>query len=263
MLFQDGALWPHLSVEGHLAFVDRGADPAWRRRLLDEFALQALAGRKPAALSGGERVRLGLARAFAGRPRWVLLDEPLAHVDSQTADRLRMLLPALLAELGAASIVVVHDAGDLALFGARVLCLSGTGPWWLGDTQAALAEPPTPALASLSRAGTLLTGVADAAGRVDLGLGLSLAGRAPGESITAYLPAASVALGANGSDGPGGVWLGPDPHGGSWVRADGRLLRCSERRAGLRPGDGVTLVVSGAPRVLHPGGPPPAARDPS
>ena len=96
---------------------------------------------------------------------------------------------------------------------------------------AALAEPPTPALASLSRAGTLLTGVADAAGRVDLGLGLSLGGRAPGESITAYLPAASVALGANGSDGPSGVWLGPDPQGGSWVRADGRLLRCSERRA--------------------------------
>ena len=261
MLFQDGALWPHLSVEGHLAFVDRGADPAWRQRLLDEFALQPLRARKPASLSGGERVRLGLARAFAGRPRWLLLDEPLAHVDAHAADRLRALLPALIAELGAASIVVVHEAGDLALFGSRVLCLSGEGPWWLGDTDTALAEPPTPALAALSRAGTVLSGVADPAGRVELGLGLALSGRTPGETVTTFLPAASVTLRANGT-GTSGSWVGPDPQGGSWVRADGRLLRCAGRPSGLKPGDPVSLAVAGAPRELHLSGRPPAGRAP-
>jgi molybdate transport system ATP-binding protein len=260
MLFQDGALWPHLTVEAHLAFVDRGADRAWRERLLTDFALQPLRARKPGSLSGGERVRLGLARAFAGRPPWILLDEPLAHVDSQTADALRALLPALLAELGAASVVVVHDAGDLALFGTRVLSLAGDGAWWLGDTGEALADPPTPQLASLSGRGTLLSGVADAAGRVVLGLGLSLASRRPHEPVTVFLPSTSVSLSPNGGTALAGVWVGPDQRGGSWVRVEGRLVRCASPAPGLRPGDPVGLTVTGAARELHASGRPPEAR---
>src|SRR5262249_38297248 len=68
MLFQEGALWPHMTVERHLAFVDTRGDVAWRERLLQLLQLQPLRRARPETLSGGERVRLALARALAGRP---------------------------------------------------------------------------------------------------------------------------------------------------------------------------------------------------
>jgi ABC-type sulfate/molybdate transport systems ATPase subunit len=260
MLFQDGALWPHMSVARHLDFVDARHDRAWHAHLLDLLGLAALFDRRPAALSGGERVRLALARALAPRPSWLLLDEPLAHLDAQFGDRLRALLPELIGELGATTVVVVHAVDDVRLLGDRVLCLSGTGPWWAGSTGEALERPPTPALAALSGRGTLLTGQADAAGRLDLGLGLVLEGQPPGRAVTAFLDAADVHLVPAGPGALSGVYVAPDERGGGWVRVDGRLVRtrASARQPAEAPGCGATvgLRIAAAPRVLHPSGRP-------
>lgn len=258
MHFQDGALWPHLSVAAHLSFVDRHGDRAWRERLLAAFDLDALAQRKPAQLSGGERLRLGLARAFAARPRWVLLDEPLAHVDPEQALALRELLPAFVAELGATLVVVTHDGDDVLLLADRLLALTGDGGWWLGSARTGLEAPPTAALAALSGRGTVLRGVADARGRADLGLGLALEGQPAGAAVVAYLDATALGF---ASEGPGTVpatWLAPDRRGGAWVSvelrgapsATRRLLRVAEARGSLRRGERVHLRVIGAPRLL-------------
>jgi ABC-type sulfate/molybdate transport systems ATPase subunit len=258
MLFQDGALWPHMSVARHLDFVDGRRDRAWQARLLELFGLAALADRRPAALSGGERVRLALARALAPRPTWLLLDEPLTHLDAQFSDRVRALLPALIGELGATTVAVVHAADDLRLLGDRVLCLSGEGPWWTGPATEALLRPPTPALAALSGRGTLLGGRADAQGRVELGLGFVLEGQPPGDTVTAFLDAQDVALGPGGAGGLGGVYVAPDERGCGWVAIDGRLVRARLPSIPPEAGAHVGLRVAGAPRVLHASGRSPA-----
>jgi len=258
MLFQDGALWPHMSVEKHLSFVDTRGEPAWRERLLQMLQLSALREARPERLSGGERVRLALARALAPRPRWLLLDEPLAHLDAAFGDLLRDCLPQLVAELSATTIVVTHEPDNVRLFGDRVLCLDGEGGWWLGDARQAIEEPPTPVLAALSGRGTLLSSRADAQGRVDLGLGLSLTGRPPGHLCTVFVEAHAVRLldgAARGGAAPNGaplagVFVAPDQRGGSWVRVNGRLLRSAEPQGARQPGAAVQVLLEGSPREL-------------
>jgi iron(III) transport system ATP-binding protein len=261
MLFQDGALWPHLTVEEHLAFVDRGRSPEWRERLLATLRLADLRRARPERLSGGERVRLGLARALAGRPAWLLLDEPLAHLDAFFEDLLRGFLPRCLDELGAAAVLVTHTSDSMALLGTRVLCLSGSGPWWLGDARDALEQPPTPLLAALAGRGTVLSAVADAHGRADFGLGLHLDGRRPGIECWVHLDAAQVQLADAAAPGHGadrapagaplaGVYVGSDGHGGGWVAIDDQLLRCTPGATAPAPGAAVHARLRGAPRVL-------------
>ncbi len=251
MHFQDGALWPHLSVARHLSFVDAGRDPARCERLLETFDLWALRDARPDSLSGGERVRLGLARALAGRPAWLLLDEPFAHLDPGHVAELRESLPPLIAQLGGPSVVVVHDADDLALFGDRVLCLVEGGGHWLGDVRQALTEPPTVLLAELSQAGTVCSVTVGADGRAALPWGGALAGRDPGARLSVLIDARAVRVVPADGAPLAGLVVGPDRRGGAWLRVDGRLLRSATPFAGLRAGQSVGVALDGTPRVLE------------
>ncbi len=253
MHFQDGGLWPHMTVAQHLAFVDTRGDREWRTRLLETFDLTALTERRPESLSGGEQARLGLARALAGRPRWVLLDEPLAHLDPAVRDEVRATLPVALDDLGAAAIVVTHQVDDVLLFGARLLCLTGDGGWWDGPAQVAISSPPNAALAAWSERGTLLSGRADAEGHVDFGFGLACDDVAPGRRIKALLDAHAVRFGAPDAPGLMGTLVAPDQRGGTWVRINGRLVRSAETMGSRRPGCSVPVKIEGAVRILDDG----------
>jgi iron(III) transport system ATP-binding protein len=253
MLFQDGALWPHMTVERHISFVDPGQDRDWQEHLLATFQLTALRERRPESLSGGERLRLGLARALSPRPSWILLDEPLAHLDPALSASLRETLPLLVAELNATQITVTHDPDDVLIFGDRLLSLEGDGGWWLGRTRFALESPPTPSLAAFSDRGTILTGQGDATGEVDLGLGMQIEGRGPGVPVSAFLDAAAVSFAAPDGEGIDGVFLSVDRRGGSWVRCGTRLLRCGDSHGRLRSGDPVRVRIEGRPRLLDSG----------
>jgi ABC-type sulfate/molybdate transport systems ATPase subunit len=118
MVFQTPALWDHLSAEGHLGLVlaGRGLGRAERRRridrMLERMRLAHLRGRRPAHLSGGERQRLAIARALVTEPDWLLLDEPLAHLDGPARDEVFDLLRGALAGTRAGVLLATHDTGE-------------------------------------------------------------------------------------------------------------------------------------------------------
>lgn len=118
MMFQNYALFPHLSVLDNVAFSlkMKGTDTAKRhaqaRDMLDLVDLISLADRRPDQLSGGQQQRVALARALITRPQVLLLDEPLSALDPFLRVRMRAELRKLQKELGISFIHVTHGQDE-------------------------------------------------------------------------------------------------------------------------------------------------------
>ncbi len=116
MVFQDYALFPHLTVAKNVAFGLRNLEKQQRhdikKRTKEAIALVGLEGlenRYPHELSGGQQQRVALARALAPRPALVLLDEPLSNLDVQVRLRLRQEVRDILKATGTSGVFVTHD----------------------------------------------------------------------------------------------------------------------------------------------------------
>ncbi len=114
MVFQDYALFPHLTVAGNIGFGLHGAGAAGARaarveELLATVGLAGLGGQFPHELSGGQQQRVALARALAPRPRLLLLDEPFSNLDVDLRERLALEVRSILRAEGATAIMVTHD----------------------------------------------------------------------------------------------------------------------------------------------------------
>jgi putative thiamine transport system ATP-binding protein len=124
ILFQEDLLFPHLSVAGNLAFGLYASERSRRVRArlieeaLDSMDLGGFAGRDPATLSGGQRARVGLLRILLSRPRALLLDEPFAHLDGRTRGEVRELVFSEVRRRRLPTLLVTHDAEDVAAGGA-------------------------------------------------------------------------------------------------------------------------------------------------
>jgi molybdate transport system ATP-binding protein len=118
-VFQDYALFPHLSVERNVAYGGRER----ARELMERLAIWELRSVPPAELSGGERQRVALARALARDPGVLLLDEPVSALDAATRAQVRGELRDLLRSLDLPTVVVTHDYADAAALAGRVAVL--------------------------------------------------------------------------------------------------------------------------------------------
>lgn len=129
MVFQDLGLWPTRSVLSNVADAVQAAgldDPQGRaRRTLDALDIGGLAGRRVAALSGGEARRLAFARALALEPRLLLLDEPFTSLDPESRQQGFALLEQVLDSTAATVVLVTHDPEEAARLGGRALRLDG------------------------------------------------------------------------------------------------------------------------------------------
>lgn len=124
VVFQDYALFPHLTVAKNIAFGLRGLDKrvadARVAEMLALVRLQAEAQKYPHEISGGQRQRVALARALAPKPALLLLDEPFSNLDVELREKLGLEVRALLRELATPALLVTHDQHEAFSIADRI-----------------------------------------------------------------------------------------------------------------------------------------------
>ena len=125
-VFQDYALFPHMSVAENVAYslMVKGVPKRERRRRAEEalelVRLNGFADRKPSELSGGQRQRVALARSLVGKPKLLLLDEPLGALDLKLREQMQTELKMLQASVGITFIYVTHDQEEALSMSDRI-----------------------------------------------------------------------------------------------------------------------------------------------
>lgn len=162
LVFQDWALFPHLTVARNVAF---GLDKAEVKRgrvaeTLELVRLTHLADRYPNELSGGQVQRVALARALAPRPRVLLFDEPFSNLDTGLRGRVRADVAALMREVGMTSIFVTHDQEESFVVGDRVAVMRDGRIVQVGQPAEVYQYPASPWVAKFLGEANLLNGVA-------------------------------------------------------------------------------------------------------
>jgi spermidine/putrescine ABC transporter ATP-binding subunit len=149
MVFQQYALFPHLTVEENVGFGLRYKElprPARAARVAEALALVRLTGlekRRPDQLSGGQRQRVALARALALEPRVLLLDEPLAALDPNLRREVQVELKSLQRELGISFVFVTHDREEALALSDRIAVMSAGRVEQVGTPAGVFESPET------------------------------------------------------------------------------------------------------------------------
>ncbi len=261
-VFQDHRLFPHLSVRGNLTygtrFAPRGATGPGFDQVVEMLGIGALLGRRPGALSGGEKARVAIGRALLSRPRLLLLDEPLAALD---APRREEILPFLerLRDAGMPVLYVSHSVAEVARLASTLVVLGGGRVLAAGPAAEVLADPALAAQFGAQEAGAviharLIAREDDGLAHLETGAGpiwLPDAPGQPGEELRVRIHASDVILSRHRPEGlsalnilPGVVTrIAPDAGGRAWVQVrlgqDSILARITQRSVaalGLAPG---------------------------
>lgn len=126
MVFQNYALFPHMTIAENLSFplevrkIGKSEREAKVRRALDMVEMGAFGGRRPAQLSGGQQQRVALARALVFEPELVLMDEPLGALDKQLREKMQFEITNLAHSLGITTVYVTHDQTEALTMSDRV-----------------------------------------------------------------------------------------------------------------------------------------------
>ncbi len=165
-VFQDYALFPHLSVGDNVAYglmVRKVPREERIARVADALRMVRLEGyerRKPAQLSGGQRQRVALARALVNRPRVLLLDEPLGALDLKLREEMQIELKAIQQQVGITFIYVTHDQEEALTMSDRLAVFNAGRIEQLGAPAEIYERPASRFVAGFVGTSNLLTGEA-------------------------------------------------------------------------------------------------------
>jgi multiple sugar transport system ATP-binding protein len=245
MVFQNYALYPHLSVYQNMAFAleNKKVGKTERDRLVRSAAavlgLEELLARKPRQLSGGQRQRVAMGRAIVRSPAVFLMDEPLSNLDAKLRVQMRSEVLRVHESIGAATLYVTHDQTEAMTMGDRVAVLQA-GRLQQYDTPRSLYDRPanvfvamfigSPAM-NLYEAGLVATGatatVVLGSQRLELPapVAAGLTGYADRKIIVGVRPEDLVVPGSGGAvPGSGGAALGAGAAAWPVLVADVRLV---------------------------------------
>ena len=154
MLFQSYALFPHKSVAANVAFGLAGVAPAARAERISRFAsltnIDFIANRNVRTLSGGEQQRVALARALATEPEALLLDEPLAALDTHLRSRMQALLEETFLEHPRPALLVTHNVEEAYRMSPEMLVLARGRVAAFGPKREVFERPATTEVALLT-----------------------------------------------------------------------------------------------------------------
>jgi iron(III) transport system ATP-binding protein len=166
MVFQDGALFPHLTVADNIAFGLRSRDLRMSSverhdrvvELLHLVELDGLGDRLPETLSGGQQQRVALARSLAPNPSVLLLDEPFSALDAGLRVQVRSKVARILRDVGVTSIFVTHDQDEAFVLGDRVAVMRDGRVEQYGTPDQLYRAPVTPWVAGFVGEANLVEG---------------------------------------------------------------------------------------------------------
>jgi iron(III) transport system ATP-binding protein len=150
MVFQNYAVWPHMTVGENVGFplrmkgVPKKEIAERTQKILELVGLGNLADRPAPLLSGGQQQRVALARALVFEPEVLLLDEPLSNLDARLREELRFELKELQRRVGITTVVVTHDQKEAMVLSDRIIVMNAGRIEQVGDPVAVYQQPATP-----------------------------------------------------------------------------------------------------------------------
>ena len=211
MVFQDLLLFPHLSVVDNVAFGprSRGSRDArpLARRWLARLGIDELADRRTTSLSGGQAQRVAMARALAGDPEILLLDEPLAALDASTRLAVRRELRQHLTAFAGPSLLVTHDPLDAMVLADDVIVVESGRVTQTGTTDDVAARPSTEYVAALMGANLLRATAADGIATTADGATITIPDTSLAGDVVVVIRPEAVSLHRNRPEGsPRNAW---------------------------------------------------------
>jgi len=149
MVFQNYALWPHLTVRKNIEYplisrkITQGLREGWAEQMARLVNCEALLERYPGQMSGGQQQRISLARGLVARPDLLLLDEPLSNLDKLLRDQVRSQLHELHHRLGFSAVFVTHDQSEALALGDRLAIMRSGQIEQLGTAREVFERPAT------------------------------------------------------------------------------------------------------------------------
>lgn len=175
MVFQDYALFPHLSIFDNVAFGLRKLAKAEQlHRVNEALELVGLSGehrKYPHEISGGQQQRVALARALAPQPQLLLMDEPFSNLDVTLRERLSMEVRDILKEYGTTALFVTHNQHEAFAVADKIGVMHNGEILQWANAHQLYHQPSSPKIAEFIGEGVLISGVVKEGNQLETGLG--------------------------------------------------------------------------------------------